>query len=546
MEKFHRFKPNCTLPDEVPVGFVNAPNIRTTMQIIWSCFSVILLCTWSILRPNVPPELETKGLRQAIYKTLFLLSRKVYWAGVMLIAPEFLTTFTTKKMFGTRQNVAILKALTWKDTEWGLPQTILADMGGIVIDFSDIEDRGVDNEKSGLEKPPESGLNHETPTPSQEVPPQREDTMTNNQDAQNSDQEVPDSSQEEIRSPREVESQPLRQRPKAHFITEFERRQSRWFGGCKIPWKLHEPHVRMAIKVKEALDKKALERHEELPYWKVQNIASLCGSLWTLDSQQLAVAIAHGIIADLPDIKTAEIDDKNKSDALVKVLAVLQVAWMVIQLCARVYYHHPFAPLELGTVAFSATAIILYIVEWDKPKDINAPFYIKAASSSVSEDAFTQIVEAAPFPYMQFPFVQYKHYYMPSVAFHETYGSLKVIDAKSFVVAMITVVSFGGIHLLAWDLQFPTPVEGLLWKISAIMTIACPALYGSSHLPWLGKNPKDATKVARMMIKAVVGFTSFFYFFARLFLITESIRSLYYLPRGAYIATWTADFPHMS
>ncbi|UKZ61122.1 uncharacterized protein TrAtP1_002393 [Trichoderma atroviride] len=554
MEKFHRFKPNCTLPNDVPVGFVNAPNIRTTMQIIWSCFSVILLCTWSILRPNVPPELKTKGLRQAIYKKLFLLSRKVYWAGVMLIAPEFLTTFTTKKMFGTKQNVETLKALTWKKTEWGLPQTILADMGGIVIDFSNVEDRGVNNEKIGLEKSPESRPNHEIPTLSQEVPPevppevplQREDTMIYNQEAQNSGQEVLGPYLEVIRSPTETESQPLRQPSKAYFITEFERRQSRWLGGCEIPWKRHEPHERIAIKVKEALEKEAVRLHEDLPYWKVQNIASLSGSLWTLDSKQLAIAIAHGVIADLPDIKTAEIDDKNKSDALVKVLAVMQVAWMVIQLCARVYYHHPFAPLELGTVAFSATAIILYIVEWDKPKDINTPFYVKAASASVSKDAFTQIVEAAPFPYMQFPFVQYKHYYMPSVAFHETYGSLKVIDAKSFVVAMITVVSFGGIHLLAWNLQFPTPVEGLLWKISAIMTIACPTLYGSSHLPWLGKNPKDATKVDRMMIKAVVGFTSFFYFFARLFLITECIRSLYYLPRGAYIATWTADFPHLS
>ncbi|PNP43704.1 hypothetical protein TGAMA5MH_04676 [Trichoderma gamsii] len=195
----------------------------------------------------------------------------------------------------------------------------------------------------------------------------------------------------------------------------------------------------------------------KLPYWKVQNIAALSGNLWTLDSKQLAIAKEKGIITDLPNIKTAEIDDKNKSDALVKVLAVMQVVWMIIQLRARVYYRHPFAPLELGTVAFSATAIILYIVEWDKPKDVNTPFYVKAAASPVSEDAFKAIVEAAPFPYMQFPLVQYKHYYMPSVAFHETYGSLKVIDAKSFVVAMITVVSFGGIHLLAWDLQFPLP-----------------------------------------------------------------------------------------
>lgn len=94
---------------------------------------------------------------------------------------------------------------------------------------------------------------------------------------------------------------------------------------------------------------------------------------------------------------------------------------------------------------------------------------------------------------------------MPSVAFHETAGDLKVIDTKSLVVAMITVVSFGGIHLLAWNL----PVEGLLWKISAVMTIACAALYGSSHLPWLGKNPKAATKTERFVIKTIIGIGQF-------------------------------------
>lgn len=184
----------------------------------------------------------------------------------MLIAPEFLTTFTTKKMFGTRENVAILKALAWEETEWGLPQTILADMGGIVIDFSNIEDQDVHNEKSGSEKSPESRPNHEIPTLSQEVPLQREDTMIYIQEAQNSSPEVSRSSQEVIRSPREIESQPFRQRSKAYFVTEFERKQSRWFGGCGIPWKRHEPHVRMAVKVKEALE---LELHEDLPYWKV-------------------------------------------------------------------------------------------------------------------------------------------------------------------------------------------------------------------------------------------------------------------------------------
>lgn len=106
-----------------------------------------------------------------------------------------------------------------------------------------------------------------------------------------------------------------------------------------------------------------------------------------------------------------------------------------------------------------------------------------------------EIVNKAPFPYMQQRFWQYKHYYMPTIAFHETDGDLKHIDRQSLVVAMITVISFGGIHLLAWNLQFPTPVEDLLWKISATMTIACPTLYCSSHLPFMGKSPKDARKI---------------------------------------------------
>ncbi|KAL7803976.1 hypothetical protein V8C43DRAFT_311824 [Trichoderma afarasin] len=403
MVKFNHFAPNCTLPNETPVGFIQAPNIRTMMQIVWGCFSVILLCTWSILHLNVPPELTPKTKWQWIYRKLFLLFRKVYWMGVMLIAPEFLTTFTTKKMLA-------LGALESQETRL-------------------------------LEKGREDDKDYE-------------------------------------------------------FIRLFTRRRNRWLGGCEIPWKPLPTHMKHAKKAKESLPEGSLR-------WKIESIAALSGNVWTLDSKQLAIARDRGIINKLPDIKLADVEDKNKSDALVKLLAILQVAWIVVQLCARVYSGLPFAPLELTTVAFSATAIILYSIEWEKPKDVNSPVYILATKHCVKYGDFEAIVNASPFPYMQLPFLQTKHYYMPSVAAHGTDGNMKHIDAEAFIVALVTVVSFGGIHLFAWNLKFPTPVEGLLWKISAIITIACPTLY--------------------------------------------SIRSLYYLPREAFIATsWTADLPHMT
>lgn len=253
MDKFHRFHPNCTLPDTVPIGFVNAPNIRATMQIIWSCFSVILLCTWSILRPNVPPELRPKEprpadpiykklfSRQKIYKKLFHLSRKAYWAGVMLIAPEFLTTFTTKKMLGTKQNNAVLKALAGGGIEWDLQQTILADMGGIVIDISNIEDQSSNNEMYGLEKSLETRSTDEMPRPAiQEASLQSGDAIISAQaqrctqgDGEVAHEEAPMPPQQDIRPSGDIESDPLC--PGGDLITQFERRQSRWFGGCDIP-----------------------------------------------------------------------------------------------------------------------------------------------------------------------------------------------------------------------------------------------------------------------------------------------------------------------
>lgn len=189
--------------------------------------------------------------------------------GVMLIAPEFLTTFTTKKMLGTKKNVAELKRLARKPIEWDLPQTILADMGGIVVYFSDSEDQDKNNEKT--ERSPGNRSSHETPRASQEA-------LLPRQGAMISDQETHRSSQETQSSRGDVESQNA-----DDFITKLEKRQSKWLGGYEIPWKRHEPHVKHAIKMKEALGENSL-------HWKLLNIAALSGNMWTLDSKQLAIA----------------------------------------------------------------------------------------------------------------------------------------------------------------------------------------------------------------------------------------------------------------
>jgi hypothetical protein len=44
----------------------------------------------------------------------------------------------------------------------------------------------------------------------------------------------------------------------------------------------------------------------------------------------------------------------------------------------------------------------------------------------------------------------------------------------------------------------------------------------------------------------LVGFFSFLYVPSRLFTLVEAFRTSYYLPLGAYVATWSASIPHLN
>ncbi|KAK4069691.1 uncharacterized protein Triagg1_6821 [Trichoderma aggressivum f. europaeum] len=129
--------------------------------------------------------------------------------------------------------------------------------------------------------------------------------------------------------------------------------------------------------MKIATDIKNGLKEDQITYGKLQILAALSGDMWVLDAAQLIVAAKEGIIK-LPKITKKELLDKSKSDALVKTLAIMQVLWLIIQLAARRYYGLASAPFEISTVALSASAIILYILEWNKPKDVSVPIYVLA------------------------------------------------------------------------------------------------------------------------------------------------------------------------
>lgn len=593
---FNSFSPQCTLPNGTHSGYVSGPSARSTLGIVWSCISIIILSTWSILHLDVPADITPRNKRQKFCKFVYLLWRKIFWMGLKLFSPEFAATGCARKIFATRSNSVLLERLAHIDgVPWSLTHTILVDMGGIALRFV---------------SPDSTSTKESTPTPSpNELTPVNTSTPTPNSADSESSFLLGPTAASKSNSPK--------------FVEKFRHKQDRILGLCgDVPWKEWPLHVKHA---------RDMEEEKDLKGSIYNDIAALTGNIWILDSRQFAIAREKGIIT-MPKYTEQEITDKSKSDGLVKLIAMLQVLWLVVQLVVRKIGNLPFSQLEITTVAFAATAVIIYCIDFIKPKDVNVPFYIDV-TKEVDYEAFVAIAEAAPFPY-----VQSKRYYMPTSTLHDIVNiheaqwrpkercpnekceqceqceqckqnetskknkkcklckdcercrrciqcrecqqckwcgqprssepqsamlsesevkscfwcrpfkfRSKTADIYSLLIGFISATSFGGVHLFAWNNEFPTEIEKLLWRISAFMTIALPYIYIFSHLPFILKQKPfktidENTKLGMTILMLCIAIC---YVPCRLFLLTESFRSLYFLPPEAFNSTWAANIPHL-
>lgn len=82
-------------------------------------------------------------------------------------------------------------------------------------------------------------------------------------------------------------------------------------------------------------------------------------------------------LIDFPETTAKEIEDRSKSDALSKGVALLQISWFLIQLIARVHQHLAITEIELTTAALAGLNSIMYLFWWNKPFDVRCPIVIR-------------------------------------------------------------------------------------------------------------------------------------------------------------------------
>jgi hypothetical protein len=267
-------------------------------------------------------------------------------------------------------------------------------------------------------------------------------------------------------------------------------------------------------------------------HW-LANLRALCGDRWSVNGSQLAYARRLGIIYELPYMTEDEIEDLNKGDMFLKVLAVFQIMWLCIQLITRLSRKLPATQLEVVTFAFAVTSIITYVLLLSRPKDVQTVREVYAVRYPTPVE-LTQLAASGP---------SYYSMARGDVSIPNNAAPRGTRGELSLSIMAILVV-FGGLHLLAWNYEFPTHVERILWRVSAMITLAAmPLLYIATgdHIPehcTFGLRRNDWPATANVILIGL-------FVAARAFILVEIVRSLAFQPPETFRTTWATNVPHV-
>ena len=110
-------------------SWVDQPNQRGTIDIIWNCLTTIAICCWAMIHLNVPAKTDS-------FWTLSL--RKTKWLLLALMAPELVMLFACGQWASAQRSVNDMQS--FGKTKWTLIHGFYADMGGFILRSDDYVD----------------------------------------------------------------------------------------------------------------------------------------------------------------------------------------------------------------------------------------------------------------------------------------------------------------------------------------------------------------------------------------------------------------------
>ena len=276
--------------------------------------------------------------------------------------------------------------------------------------------------------------------------------------------------------------------------------------------------------------------------------------------------LLHKRYLKAPMISRREIWDKSKADLFAKLVASFQAIWLVAQVIARAIQGLPVTLLEVSTVALITCAGFTIYFWFQKPLDVEVPTLltidIPIAAILIGagvrakvqlEDTPLDFIEPRVYTSSQLPYGKNWSIRKRPLPRLPNDRDSRLYNLRSIIMVAIPMASFTCLHLVAWNFDFPTRDEQLLWRwtcISMGIILGTGCLVEASSIVWDGYTTSGLTTLKSYKLKWPTNILFFvpglLYVSARLIVIIEVIISLRQLPHGCFdVVRWSELFPHL-
>ena len=251
-----------------------------------------------------------------------------------------------------------------------------------------------------------------------------------------------------------------------------------------------------------------------------------------LDFGCSADQIDRNMLEKINQTPVDEIKSLANSDSLAKLVACTQSLWLVAQVVARVVQHIAVTPLEVATTAYVASALISYILWWQKPQNVAIPIVLKGCENSVAKQSWSD----SHFNHVRDTWLEFL--WAGNAVTREGKTSYKGLQFLSKRITFSTCV-FAAIHLASWNVFLPSPVEQWSWRASALGCIVLPIA-----VVLIAVNPFRKNAHSSFGPFAYIFFV--LYGIVRVFMLIEIFISLRLQPASAYSSVeWSNFLPHI-
>ena len=517
----HSFTSNCTVPPE-GTNFVGSPPIRGTLQILWSSFSVLILCTWSVVHLNVPSQVEVRTKTQKLSRSLHRFFPKVGWMLFNVLAPEWIITKAILDWLAVRQLQSKYEARAARDNvPWSKTHTHFANMGGFGVSFQHLSQ--VDPDQGTASTAAVNADIEMGPLP----PPRPDDDLPKDFNwlewAERTDRDEPQAYAVDA----------------FHYSEKILSEANATAQGWKIDEKNSKVVGDLSANQVNAHIQQLSSTHQDF----YLNLLLLKADLWILDATQLLEALELGIIDTLPNISEDDLADRDNSNLFIKVVAAGQTCWFGLQFLVRFANQQTNTQLEVMVFAFAVLSVAVYAFAWNRPKDPEYTIILGAARHP--NDGMELIKIAASGSYYITRRLRRTIWLSNSQtcsAFGQTnLNKIYVLTTTASIFASL----FGALHCIAWNFTFPSHIDQIMWQVSSIITTGAPLLFVFSA---------TIIKISPLTgitsdITAILGGAIFLIFvpcfiIARMFILVEVFRSLGFQPSQAFETTWANNIPH--